>query len=77
MSHQDEDNLGALMVVPRLIRKTVNAGVVKEKLLQCPHCEYRPPGKWHLQAHVKAIHDKIKDQKCPLCDFAASLPHTL
>ena len=51
--------------------------MVKEKLLQCPHCEYLPKGRWHLQVHIKAVHEKIKDQKCHLCEFVTSLPHTL
>jgi hypothetical protein len=26
---------------------------------------------YHLEAHVKTVHDNIKDNKCTKCDFAA------
>lgn len=41
----------------------------RERVHMCPHCnsEYR-----NLPMHIKSVHHKIRDQKCPHCDFRAS-----
>jgi hypothetical protein len=33
--------------------------------------------KHHLEAHVKTVHDNIKDNKCTKCDYAALQQHHL
>merc|ERR1712150_97330 len=41
----------------------------------CPKCDHRARGKTissakqNLKAHIKAVHDKVKDHQCPQCDY--------
>ena len=52
---------------------------VHEKILEpgekrsCPLCEYQTEwGKSHLDRHIRAIHDRIKDFQCPFCEVSCS-----
>ena len=39
----------------------------------CPLCDYQTEwGKSHLDRHIRAIHDQIKDFKCPFCEISCS-----
>ena len=45
--------------------------------LQCAQCDFKPKGKsgsakQSLKRHVKYVHDKVRDQRCPECAFAAT-----
>ena len=45
--------------------------------LQCTQCDFKPKGKSgyakkSLKRHVKYVHDKVRDQRCPECAFAAT-----
>lgn len=42
------------------------------KKMKCEKCAYSTAYKWCLQDHVKAIHDRTRDQKCDQCDYAAT-----
>merc|ERR1712150_81103 len=52
--------------------------VSNDGLLSCTQCDYKPIGKTHagskqtLKQHVKAVHEKIKDKQCSLCDFTTA-----
>ena len=43
--------------------------------LQCKQCDFKPKGKSgyakeSLKRHVKYVHDKVRDQKCSMCEYA-------
>merc|ERR1712018_923998 len=38
---------------------------------KCPHCP-KSFGETSLYKHIKAVHNKIKDEKCQLCDYSSS-----
>ena len=47
---------------------------------KCPICEYEITAATAcsvMKLHIKAVHDKIKDLSCELCDFATSYRHKL
>ena len=50
----------------------------EDKVLKCSLCEFKPKGIHPKQAmvslkrHIKLVHDKIKDQKCTICEFACT-----
>ena len=44
---------------------------------QCPKCDYKCSAKCTLKAHIKQVHDKIKDVECPTCDYKCSTKSTL
>jgi hypothetical protein len=44
--------------------KDMHAGV----RFQCPSCPHRSTSKKDLQRHIRTIHEKRKDFKCPVCD---------
>ena len=44
---------------------------------QCVQCDYKTGRKCHLNAHIKQVHDKIKDFECPLCDYKCSAKSNL
>ena len=47
--------------------------IVHKMRMQCEQCDdYSAYSKYHLRRHVKAVHDKIRDEACGLCDFRAS-----
>ena len=41
--------------------------VVREH--KCDQCDYRSSHRSGLTAHVRAVHDKIKDHVCQECEF--------
>jgi KRAB domain-containing zinc finger protein len=45
----------------------------------CPvaNCEKRLFSQQNVQFHIKAVHDRVKDKKCPKCDFCTSWEKTL
>merc|ERR1712150_148236 len=53
-------------------------GVANDSGLFCNQCEYKPTGKTiahakqTLKQHIKAVHEKLKDKKCTLCDYATA-----
>ena len=45
----------------------------KEEKRSCSQCEYQTEwGKSHLDRHIRAIHDQIKDFQCPFCEISCS-----
>jgi hypothetical protein len=45
---------------------------LKRKIAQCMHCSYSTTKAFHLATHVKAVHQKIKDFCCHLCNYKSS-----
>ena len=43
----------------------------EDERLKCYHCHYETFRKAHLEEHIKAVHEKIKDHKCEECDYAS------
>lgn len=56
--------------------KRVHDGIFESEarpILKCPKCDYTTNwGKSKITNHIKTVHDKIKDFKCPSCDFCCS-----
>jgi rubrerythrin len=50
---------------------------VATKLFKCEQCYLSSVTKFCFALHFKAVHDKVKDNKCPQCDFALSTPSSL
>ena len=47
--------------------------IEKGEKRSCPLCDYQTEwGKSHLDRHIRAIHDRIKDFKCPFCEISCS-----
>jgi len=44
---------------------------------KCDLCEYKCASNYHLQRHIKHIHDKIKDYECEKCEYKCSENGTL
>ena len=45
----------------------------KEEKRSCSQCDYQTEwGKSHLDRHIRAIHDRIKDFQCPFCEISCS-----
>ena len=47
-------------------------GANGKKKFKCELCFYSTPVKATLKAHIKAVHERTRDQKCDQCDFAAT-----
>lgn len=45
--------------------------------IQCTLCPLKFRCNPHLERHIKAVHNKIKDQKCPQCDYTCSVDSAL
>ena len=43
-----------------------------EKRFQCKICDYKAIYPSYLKEHVKIVHEKIKDHKCGICEYAAT-----
>ena len=62
----------------QLVRHTkrVHEGLFESEArptLKCPKCDYTTNwGKSKINNHIKTVHDKIKDFKCPNCEFCCS-----
>ena len=56
--------------------KRIHEGVFESEArpaLKCPKCDYTTNwGKSKIRNHIKTVHDKIKDFKCPNCEFCCS-----
>ena len=45
----------------------------EEQILSCNTCKFETKySLWYLKRHVKAVHDKIKDNVCEKCNYATS-----
>ena len=50
----------------------------EDKEYQCSECDFKSSAKSastakrSLRRHIKTVHDKIKDHKCSMCEFAAT-----
>ena len=57
-----------------ILKTCIQCGERKIKDYECPDCDYKCSRNSHLQKHIKAVHDKIKDHECPHsdCDFKSS-----
>ena len=49
----------------------------ENKNYKCKRCKYESHKKQHLDRHVKAIHDKVKDEVCGHCGLAFSRKESL
>jgi hypothetical protein len=49
-----------------------NTNVINAILRECEKCDYIANYEWNLKLHTKAVHEKIKDQKCHNCDYATN-----
>ena len=47
------------------------------KRFNCDKCPYTVDNPAHFRFHVKAVHDKIKDNTCGQCDFASASKYRL
>ena len=56
--------------------KRVHEGLFESEArptLTCPECDYTTNwGKSKIKNHIKTVHEKIKDFKCPSCEFCCS-----
>ena len=51
---------------------TINAHNHGGEKLKCLKCPYKTTSTYNLDAHVRAVHDKIKRHLCKLCGYAFS-----
>ncbi len=59
-----------LFLLRRHVKRAHDRG--GEKTLKCPHCEFATHFEENLARHVKAVHLKILDYECPLCDYKSA-----
>jgi len=64
--HKKLPEFFTIKVTTGRMMKTCDA--CRNKKIPCPHCDYKCNAR-HLEKHVRAIHDKIRDQQCPHCEF--------
>merc|ERR1712012_835831 len=59
------------VIQPNVIQEKTN---IKDKRFACNYtgCNYTAIYNNHLQVHIKAIHEKIKDFSCNDCDYKSS-----